>query len=145
MNLYYKLKFQSFDVFYFSDLEPILKKAFGNKYQKFVGDSFNLDLEFIGPLRLLQKNRSQTVNRSHHVNKKSRDQFKLTTHSCLWILKTQIDPSLSMKKKKEIEEKLMMNLFKVLQEVKKNKGINMNISQTKSFLQVPEKNKALSL
>ena len=91
-------------------------------------ETFNLDLQIIGPIRLPRKNRNYTVNRSHHVNKKSRDQFKLTTYSSLWIIKTTIDPNLSQKVQKDMEEKFQINFFKVLSDLKKNHSINMNIS-----------------
>ena len=131
MTLYYKLKFQAFDIFYFSDFESMLNKAFGKNYKKQINQKFGIKVEFLGPVRLPLKNRFYTVNRSHHVNKKSRDQFKLTTHTTLWIIKITIKSNLSSQVIKKIEENIQINLFKILREIKKNNAVNLNLSYVK--------------
>lgn len=90
-------------------------------------------VELIGPIRLPLRNKHQTVNKSPHVNKKSRDQFKLTKHSVVQVLKTRFDTHLPLALKKELEEKLIINFLKVINEIKLNNSINVTISYYKTI------------
>lgn len=88
MHLDFKVKFFSFDLSFLSNLDYILKESFPSKVSAFQieevdGESKIPEMELIGPIRLPLKNHHYTVNRSPHVNKKSRDQFIMKRFSVL--------------------------------------------------------------
>ena len=84
----------------------------------------------LGPIRFPQKKSLYTVNKSHHVNKKSRDQFQLLTHSSMYIIKTKMNVNLSPEKRNMMEQILKINILKITNELKKNSSISMNIKST---------------
>ncbi len=101
--------------------------------QKIISKNFEFNLELIGPTPLPLKNKTYTVNRSHHVNKKSRDQFQIKKQARFYIIKLSLDPSLPQTVKNKIEEILNILILQMMNEIMENKSIHISYSFFKSF------------
>ena len=132
MNIYFKINAQAQDRSFLTDLEFLITKYFGPKFQKLYFQNESSQIQLLGPIGLPKTSKNQTLLRAHHIHKKSRDQFQMTKHSSFQILKAQTDVKLSL-----AHQKLLINLFKVISQLK-NEPLTLKITQKESFLKKPK-------
>ena len=119
---------------YFILAKGVKKKIIEKKsIQELISKNIEFKLELVGPIPLPLKKKSYTVNRSHHINKKSRDQFRITKYGNFYIVKLTIDSRLSQKIKQKLEEMLDIIIIQIISEILENNSIHISYSFVKSL------------
>ena len=75
----YQVRVSCYRPSFFKNMDKILKSFLENHFNV---DSYKLK----GPIPFPKKEKFFSVNRSHHVNKKSQDQFVWTQYSRMWLV-----------------------------------------------------------
>jgi len=83
----FHLKFTSYNPEDFQQVSYVLQRYLAESEALYPLDGYKLK----GPIPIPRNKKLFTVNRSHHVHKKSQEQFLLTTYKRVWILEFEKD------------------------------------------------------